>query len=357
MQGIFGKLRAIFTPSARETTEEPYASLSWLEADQSPFGVRTLDLTPTAEGLTPKVPDPDTRRRIASWPGRTGSAYDQAALPDDAPSFPARLRFPVDGPLPDGPLFLPRAAEEKWALLHRGGRLLLVRSWTGALAATAPLSTSGTTAEIGPITGDPTGSGDPDHPARVVSFLLRSHALGEIRPAPLPRTLPADKKSIALWCYQQFGRRAPAACTTPPADGPADRPLRADSALILAIIARNQGATQRAIEAGADLTARGTWHGFTPLHCAAAVGDAHAVHLLLAQRATLEATDDNGLTPLAAAVQAAEPGEDGQWDRTVDALLKAGADTSVLLDGTPLPSAARERGMDSIAARIEQTSS
>jgi hypothetical protein len=42
---------------------------------------------------------------------------------------------------------------------------------------------------------------------RVLDYLLRSHALDEIFPTPLP-VHPDDFSAAALWCLGAFGRRA-----------------------------------------------------------------------------------------------------------------------------------------------------
>ena len=346
-------LRRLFAKPAK-TTEEPYASLPWLSAQQSPFGVKTLDLSITAEGLEPTLPDDETRRTIASWPGRSGAAFDLAEV--SGPTFACDLRYALDGPLPDGPLFLPRAKEEKWALFHRQGRLLLVRSWTAEVVAIAPLSITPDHLTISTIHGDPTGgdaANDDALPGRVLDFLLRSHALGEIRPAPLPANLRPDRKTIALWCFKQFGRRALAASPEPPTDGPAQRPLRADSALTLAIISQKRHRIRQEIAAGTDLGARGTWHGYTPLHCAAATGQPEVISDLLRAGASLETLDDRGLTPLAALVEAAEPGEEGAWDAAAAALIGAGADRTARIEGRHLAEVATDNKMRGLADLLQ----
>jgi hypothetical protein len=42
----------------------------------------------------------------------------------------------------------------------------------------------------------------------VVDFLLRSHALGMVYPAPLPEGMEASPQQAALWCFHMFGNCA-----------------------------------------------------------------------------------------------------------------------------------------------------
>ena len=41
-----------------------------------------------------------------------------------------------------------------------------------------------------------------------VGFLLRSHALGMVYPAPLPEGLEETPLEAAMWCFQMFGNLA-----------------------------------------------------------------------------------------------------------------------------------------------------
>jgi hypothetical protein len=68
-----------------------------------------------------------------------GSAFEQ-----DEPLVErvigAMIPFRVEAPLSDGTLFCPHHLEHKWAIFHRGGRILFVRSWTRKLHVIAGLS-------------------------------------------------------------------------------------------------------------------------------------------------------------------------------------------------------------------------
>ena len=50
-----------------------------------------------------------------------------------------------------------------------------------------------------------------EHPlftTMMADFLLRSHVLGMVHPAPLPEGMEASPDQAALWCFHMFGDRA-----------------------------------------------------------------------------------------------------------------------------------------------------
>jgi hypothetical protein len=121
----------------------------------------------------------------------------------------ALIPFRVEGPLPDGALFRPGAMEHKWAIFHRSGRILFVRSWTRKLHVIAELTPYEGYVEITRIRGVFTDAEEsPLFTTMVVDFLLRSHALGMVYPAPLPEGMEQSPVEAAMWCFQMFGNRA-----------------------------------------------------------------------------------------------------------------------------------------------------
>jgi hypothetical protein len=51
----------------------------WREAESTPFGVPTLDLTPVTRNLLSTTPDPALAKRSTSWRGSTGAELDEHA--------------------------------------------------------------------------------------------------------------------------------------------------------------------------------------------------------------------------------------------------------------------------------------
>jgi len=182
--------------------------IPWIEAAETPWGVPVLDVRAVTQNMISTSSDPQCAANAISFGRDDGSAF--AA---DEPASPrvigALMRFRVNAPLADGALFRPREMEHKWAIFHHQQRILFVRSWTRKLHAIAELTSGEGYVEITRIRGvftDPEES--PLFTTMAVDFLLRSHALGMVYPAPLPEGMEASPQQAALWCFQMFGNLA-----------------------------------------------------------------------------------------------------------------------------------------------------
>jgi hypothetical protein len=182
--------------------------IRWVEPEDNPWGVRMLDVRAVTENLISTSADPQCAANAVSFGRDDGSAF-AAEKPIVPRTIKAHLRYRVEGPLADGALFLPWEMEQKWAIFHRQGRILFVRSWTRKLHAAAVLEVHDDYVEITEIEGAFTSADeDPAFTARVVDFLLRTHALRFVYPAPLPPGIEESPQDAALWCFQMFGNRA-----------------------------------------------------------------------------------------------------------------------------------------------------
>ena len=102
----------------------------------------------------------------------------------------------------------------------------------------------------------------------------------------------------------------------------------------------------RCLQAGADLEARGAG-GHTPLHVAAAIGNAEAIAALTAAGAKLEARAEGGLTPLHVAVLSGNA-------EAIEALLRAGPDLEAQCEkGTALHVAALGGTAEAVMALLK----
>jgi hypothetical protein len=194
-------------PSAAEFMSQP-PEIPWIEAAETPWGVPVLDVRAVTQNMISTSADPQSAANAISFGRDDGSAF--AA---DEPASPrvigALIQYRVNTPLPDGALFRPREMEHKWAIFHHQQRILFVRSWTRRLHAIAELSPCQDGVEITRIRGvitDPEES--PLFTTMAVDFLLRSHALGMVYPAPLPEGLEETPLEAAMWCFQMFGNLA-----------------------------------------------------------------------------------------------------------------------------------------------------
>lgn len=143
---------------------------------------------------------------------------------------------------------------------------------------------------------------EPQFTVRVLDFLLRSHALDTVYPAPLPAGMEQDPRRAALWCMSYFGNRAHFATPHVLTGGPPERPLRTHSLLHVAVARGDSEGVRRFLDAGApaDLLAR---DGLAPLHWALAREDTAMLRLLLERGATVDVRSAEGATPLMNAAQ------------------------------------------------------
>lgn len=180
----------------------------WIEANETPWGVRVLDVSPATLHMISASADPQCAHNAVSFRHDDGSAF--AGVEPPVPRvIGALMRYRVDAPLADGALFRPEGMEHKWAIFHRQGKILFVRSWTRALCAIAELSSGEGYVEVKRITG--VFAEEDEHPlftTMVADFLLRSHVLGMTYPAPLPEGMEESPVKAALWCFHMFGNQA-----------------------------------------------------------------------------------------------------------------------------------------------------
>ncbi|HET9166475.1 MAG TPA: hypothetical protein VFP11_10785 [Candidatus Angelobacter sp.] len=182
--------------------------IPWIEAAETPWGVPVLDVRAVMQHMISTSADPQCAANAISFGRDDGSAF--AA---DEPASPrvigALMRFRVNAPLPDGALFRPRQMEHKWAIFHRQQRILFVRSWTRKLHAIAELSSGEGYVEVNRIRGVVTDTEEsPLFTTMALDYLVRSHALGMVYPAPLPEGMEKTPLEAAMWCFQMFGNLA-----------------------------------------------------------------------------------------------------------------------------------------------------
>lgn len=307
----------------RSAASHPHMpGIQWLEADQTPFGVRVLDVAPLARAARSRPEEPEAARAHRA-------ALEATTVPPDttvaSPRTPCSLRFRADpGGVPDGAVFRPRVLEEKWALYLQGPHLFGVRSWTGSVAFVLDVTQGPGHLTVTGVRGDPGDGGtDPDHRARVVDFLLRSLGLGEILPAPVPLGLAdASGEDIGRALFQRYGRRALAATVADLRLPRPDRPLRVDTPTWLAAAQGDVGPLRSLLGAGGHPETPGVFQGTRPLHAAAALGATACVALLLEHGAEVDALDDTGASPLLAAARQHGPDVTG----AISLLVEHGAD-------------------------------
>jgi ankyrin repeat protein len=143
---------------------------------------------------------------------------------------------------------------------------------------------------------------EPSFSAKVLDYLLRSHALGLEHPAPLPPGIDNRLDKAAEWCSSMFGNLAHFATWHELTVPPPGKPLRTFSLLHVAAARGDLKQAQALLDAGVPVDLIGR-DGSTPLHCSL-IGDNKAVHeLLLSRGSPVDVRAVGGVTPLMATVK------------------------------------------------------
>ncbi len=298
----WNKLKRLFGNKDESTLQVP--KLNWIEAADNPWGVRVLDVRPVTLTVSSWSVDPHCASNAVSFGQDDGSSFIGEAPPSRRVTE-ASLRFPIDRILADGVLFVPSEMEHKWALFYHRGDIICVRSWQRKVQVVARVEQHHDHLEVTQVRGIFINEEEePDFSIRVLDYLLRSHALNAVYPAPLPAGMESDPTAAAMWCMSMFGNRALVATSHRFGRLDPERPLRTHSLLHIAAARGDQSAVAEYLTAGVpiDLLAG---DGLAPLHWALASDDTAIMTFLLDRGSPVDVRSDEGATPLMNAVQSA----------------------------------------------------
>lgn len=293
----------------------------WLAADATPFGYPVLDLISVTGQMISASENVFEAETSVSWRRKTVDDVHHDMQP--AESLECQLAYAADADLPDGWLFTPTCMEEKWAIALRGERVVLFRSWTAEVKASAEV-----TRERGEIhvhrlhLADDTLRVFGDDPVQTFDWILRSHALGQVVPFPCSEEGAALLEAVPLSVFSLYGNVA--AYAAPRWVPPAPRQLlRTTSAVVTAVLRENPRQLTKAARAGVSLNARAPGPGFTAAHALAETNKPHYLNWLLSLDADLEQRTNKGHTALQIAAALGHV-------QALKALLFAGANPATL---------------------------
>jgi hypothetical protein len=215
-----------FNPMVPETSE-----VRWLAPSENPWNICLLDVRAVTQHMISTSQDPQCAANAISYGMDDGTAF-LTQEPVAARFFTANLLYRTDGLLGEGALLRPTVMEHKWAIFHRQNKLLFVRSWQRKVFAVAGVEQRGGQLAVGTVLGAFMDEDEPpEYSVRVLDYLMRSHALNEVYPAPLlPGLLDdagdGDLRRAALWCFGAFGNMAFYAALERPSHEIPERPLR-----------------------------------------------------------------------------------------------------------------------------------
>jgi hypothetical protein len=177
----------------------------WIAAKDNPFGVRVLDLRPFVGSVVSASGSAEEAENAVSWGGDDGRGFAEASL-SGGRHVACSLLYPCPVEDLDGRWFQPEAMEDKWAVFHYGGKLLGIRSWLRKVVLVGHTARRGKDVVISSIDIDTWGERFSDTlVVRSFDFLVKSHVLGQILPAPLDRTASRDSQEIARQCFGLWG--------------------------------------------------------------------------------------------------------------------------------------------------------
>jgi ankyrin repeat protein len=271
-------------------------------AEENPWRVPLLDVRPVTHGMVSTSQDPRAAANALSYRGDDGTGFigQEPSIPR---SIEATLLYRRDRLLADGALFVPSEMEHKWALYHHDGEILCVRSWQRRVYVAAQVEQEGDEVRIPQIHGAFSG---PDEPpgmtARILDFLLRTHALRLPHPAPLPEGGEGNPQGAAIWCFSMFGNMADVATTHEVRASVPDKPLRTYSLLHIAVATGNAAGIEALVGSGIPVDLLGA-DGLPPLHWALAREGTAILELLVARGSAVDVRSAEGATTLMTGAQ------------------------------------------------------
>ncbi len=301
-----------------ERKEEP---LPWIEPDQNPWKLRILDLRSVMQTMLATSSDPQFATNAVSYNTEDGTTFIDM-LPSDSTLITSDIIIPIDKMLAPGVLFIPRTMEHKWAIYYHNNTLIFVRSWLRQVVVTAQAVQKENALVIQSIKGKFINNESPQFTQNMLKFLLISHSINQIVPAPLPPELESVTKNAALWAFSAYGNMAQVGTFDETFDPPVDKPLRSHSLLHIAVAQGNIGEVEKQCRNGLSLELL-AGDGLAPLHWSIASKEIQVMKKLLELGANPDSPSAEGATPLMNAVQSNKI-------HHVNLLLKSGANVNAI---------------------------
>jgi hypothetical protein len=200
-------------PDATKADEESKLEedkLKWYEiGEDNPFNKKILDIRELTWSWLSTTSDESIARRYIELRGSNGRYLIDASL-RNASSVDCNLSYPHNGEIFSGIIFKADSMEVKWDIYVYNNVFYFAKSCTGDLVYKAHAVFSDTEIRINRIefVADEILKDEPDLAKHNVHFLIMSHALNRMYPHQIPASIPDDPKTIALYSFALFGKRA-----------------------------------------------------------------------------------------------------------------------------------------------------
>jgi hypothetical protein len=211
---LFGKAKKDQpTANATEQSKAPVAEPETSDPNRLPliapadnaWGIELIDLRPITLTMISTSKDPQMATNAVSYGSEDGTVFWGQQPPIDH-TFDTTLSFPIDGHLAPGVLFKPVVMEHKWAIYFDGENLIFVRSWQRRVHVVAKTIQENDQLIIKHITGSFMGEENDAFTKAILNFLLISHCINEVVPAPLAKKLMPTSQEAGLWAFSLYGK-------------------------------------------------------------------------------------------------------------------------------------------------------
>ena len=295
---LFGKEEK--KESGKTEEQENKYNLPWIEADQNPWKVSLLDLRPISLRMLSSSKDQQMAENAVSYGQEDGLVFLEQSVKSDK-SFETNFSFPADDKLERGVLFIPSEMEHKWAIYYHENKILFIRSWLREVHVVAETLQENKQLIITKIHGEFTEGESPEFTEAVLKFLVYSHVLSEVVPAPIPEDLQENTDAAGLWAFSTYGNMAHFAHFEPDINHQTQNILRSHSLLHIAIARGEMDKIKEELENGANINALAN-DGLSTLQWAMTT-DLPILEFLLKAGASPNVESFEGATPIMTAVQ------------------------------------------------------
>ncbi len=151
--------------------------------------------------------DPQMATNAISYGAEDGTFF-WGQKPNSNRTISSNIVLPIDGVLAPGVLFTPNTMEHKWAIYFDGEFLIFIRSWLRQVFVIAKTSQQNDHLFIENIIGEFTEGETNEFSNSFLNFLLISHSIGQIVPAPLLKEFETNTRNAVLWAFSSYGNMA-----------------------------------------------------------------------------------------------------------------------------------------------------
>lgn len=292
--------KKLFKKEKKEETNNEI-ELPWINPEENPWGIKLLDLRPITQTMISTSQNQKMAENAISYGGENGATFF-GIKPKSDKIIDVNIKISIDKSLQPGVLFTPNTMEHKWAIYFDGEFLIFVRSWLREVIVIAKTTQKNNELFVEKIFGEFTENDSPEFTKAVLNFLLISHSIGEVVPAPLPKELEASLKGVGIWAFSTYGNMAQVGTFDENYIPKTDKPLRSHSLLHIAVAQGNLKEIENQVKKGAELNGL-AGDGLAPLHWSIASETIGSMQILLKLGANPNSITDEGATPIMNASQ------------------------------------------------------